>query len=458
MGFEKRAKAKAYVLVEGDTLEKIAQRETENGNAISALDIARLNWGHFDYDPDSFEDRIEDFLRDKLRCTVKGEDGRYVITSSSTASKDLLIPIAFRREGLPTRSKYKLKVTKGEETPSEQFLACVCIEGVTFEFGKSFLRPDKVDVLKELETALQKYPDGQILILGHTDKVGTDEYNKGLSERRAESVYAFVTNDVETWESLYNRESWGLRSIQSILADMGIYDGAIDGDNGPKTKAAVKKFQQDNGLTADGDAGPATRAALFKAFMEGKHDVKLEPENFVKTHFMGCGEFNPVVATEDECETNRRVVFFIFHKDRPPVLPCKLGDLAPCRAQCKDRALGRHNDNFGCALYDSLSRHCDCDGGSIPVFTDYIKYVVKPCDWLAKIAEYFHVDWDQQIYNHPKNAAFKEMRPDPKQIFAGDILYIPILKNDASQPQGDERVVPGKARVMPTFSRRVILS
>jgi hypothetical protein len=54
-------------------------------------------------------------------------------------------------------------------------------------------------------------------------------------------------------------------SLQRQLASRGFNPGPIDGINGPKTKAAVRAFQQANGLTVDGIVGPQTMAALNRA-------------------------------------------------------------------------------------------------------------------------------------------------------------------------------------------------
>lgn len=53
-----------------------------------------------------------------------------------------------------------------------------------------------------------------------------------------------------------------VRQIQQKLKNWGYYNGAVDGVYGSKTVAAVKKFQQKNGLTADGIAGQKTLQAL----------------------------------------------------------------------------------------------------------------------------------------------------------------------------------------------------
>ncbi|MEO0408770.1 MAG: peptidoglycan-binding protein, partial [Cyanobacteria bacterium P01_A01_bin.135] len=50
--------------------------------------------------------------------------------------------------------------------------------------------------------------------------------------------------------------------LQQRLADLGFYSGAVDGDFGEATEAAVQRFQTARGLTVDGLVGSATQAAL----------------------------------------------------------------------------------------------------------------------------------------------------------------------------------------------------
>ncbi len=53
-----------------------------------------------------------------------------------------------------------------------------------------------------------------------------------------------------------------VRQIQTALTERGYLQDKIDGIYGTKTKAAVTKFQQDNGLKVDGIVGPQTLKAL----------------------------------------------------------------------------------------------------------------------------------------------------------------------------------------------------
>ena len=54
-------------------------------------------------------------------------------------------------------------------------------------------------------------------------------------------------------------------AVQQKLKELGFYSGSVDGVYGTGSIAAVKKFQQQNGLTADGLVGSRTYAALMPA-------------------------------------------------------------------------------------------------------------------------------------------------------------------------------------------------
>jgi outer membrane protein OmpA-like peptidoglycan-associated protein len=63
---------------------------------------------------------------------------------------------------------------------------------VFYDFDKDFLRPESVTELERLLKFLQKYPKMKVEISGHTDAVGTEAKNQGLSERRAKSVVRYL--------------------------------------------------------------------------------------------------------------------------------------------------------------------------------------------------------------------------------------------------------------------------
>jgi outer membrane protein OmpA-like peptidoglycan-associated protein len=60
--------------------------------------------------------------------------------------------------------------------------------GILFDVNQYELREVSRENLSKLAVILNKYPDTNILIEGHTDSTGAKDYNQTLSERRARSV------------------------------------------------------------------------------------------------------------------------------------------------------------------------------------------------------------------------------------------------------------------------------
>jgi outer membrane protein OmpA-like peptidoglycan-associated protein len=65
--------------------------------------------------------------------------------------------------------------------------------GLLFDFDSNAIRPDAAAHLRTLASSLDEYPDTQLLIVGHTDSVGSESYNQDLSVRRATPAMAFLT-------------------------------------------------------------------------------------------------------------------------------------------------------------------------------------------------------------------------------------------------------------------------
>jgi peptidoglycan hydrolase-like protein with peptidoglycan-binding domain len=74
----------------------------------------------------------------------------------------------------------------------------------------------------------------------------------------ASSILAFSLSAIPVMAQGHSR----VREVQQALKDKGFDPGSVDGVNGPATRAAIKKFQAQNNLTADGRLGPKTLDAL----------------------------------------------------------------------------------------------------------------------------------------------------------------------------------------------------
>jgi outer membrane protein OmpA-like peptidoglycan-associated protein len=64
---------------------------------------------------------------------------------------------------------------------------------VLFTTGRADLKPGATGNLDKLVAFLNKYPDRSAAIQGYTDSVGSEDYNQGLSERRADSVKSYLS-------------------------------------------------------------------------------------------------------------------------------------------------------------------------------------------------------------------------------------------------------------------------
>lgn len=66
----------------------------------------------------------------------------------------------------------------------------VAIYGIQFDFNKADIKPESASALEEMAKLLKAEPGLKVLVVGHTDAVGTFEFNEDLSKRRARAVAA----------------------------------------------------------------------------------------------------------------------------------------------------------------------------------------------------------------------------------------------------------------------------
>ena len=274
-------------------------------------------------------------------------------------------------------------------------IACWRVDDVRFGFDSSFVTPEaaaELQMLVSLREAHKKtnpatrnaeYPP--LSVFGHADPVGTDDYNKALSGRRAAAVYALLITNSEPaasaslWQEIAQVENWGANQRQTMHAETGLPDGTPDGD-------------------------------LFKAYLQKlcPKELQLSRKDFLaqgadsggKGDYQGCSAFNPVLifSMNRQAEfdggdkeparnlanaSNRRVLVLLFRvgsKVNPAKWPCPRSKdgTAGCikrfwsdaekrrsaRLQSKDREYARTRDTFGCRFYDRISNNSPCENHS----------------------------------------------------------------------------------------------
>ena len=94
----------------------------------------------------------------------------------------------------PMESKM-VTVTAEEMAEAVSKQGAVVLYGLYFEFNKAEVKPESESTLKEIAKLLNDNPQMSLLVVGHTDRVGSFAFNMDLSERRAAAVVkALVQN------------------------------------------------------------------------------------------------------------------------------------------------------------------------------------------------------------------------------------------------------------------------
>jgi outer membrane protein OmpA-like peptidoglycan-associated protein len=215
---------------------------------------------------------------------------------------------------------------------------------IHFRFDSAFVEPCMRHVMRQVAQFAADHPDEKLLIVGHTDLVGSDAYNQSLSERRGRSAFAFLTSGVDRqrsineWNELRrtrpvgvlpsSRDTWGSREYQHILQDLGLFKGNVGSDL-DLTDAAVRRFQSDHGLNPDGDVGDLTWPVLIEEYL-AQDSIGITPDRFLPNadgagcdegtlRWLGCSEQDPVLNTQHAWRPNRRTEL-MFVKET--ALPC----------------------------------------------------------------------------------------------------------------------------------------
>jgi hypothetical protein len=237
--------------------------------------------------------------------------------------------ISYRKGGVPIKTGKPVKV----ELPPTTFRAR--LKGLLYDTNKSFLLPSAIHGMRALKRLFDEHKNLALLVNGHTDRAGTDDYNLRLSDERAKSMSAYLRDAVDEWMKFYgtgvpDEKRWGAHEDGLMLGQVVPADKLSDpGDPTPATSGNVRAFQQlsndtrGTGLPVGGKMSDPTRRALVAAYM-AQPGTSLPDGVVPLTH--GCGPFHNEVPTAPGVaeQKNRRTEIFFF-EDRvtpEPRHPC----------------------------------------------------------------------------------------------------------------------------------------
>lgn len=191
--------------------------------------------------------------------------------------------------------------------------------GFSFELGKCFLLPEALAGIREVTKRCSTLGATHLLIVGHADSTGNGEYNLALSNKRAQRVAAYFTDDAAVWLPSYDdsdpEQRWGAREDRLMLGAVLDASGLPYLRAGTDVGTAIRRFQADFGLAVDGDCGPQTRAQLVPAYMA--LDGTTLPDG-VAIAAIGAGEAHPRPDLPPEHRDQRRVEVFLSYEAFDP--------------------------------------------------------------------------------------------------------------------------------------------
>ncbi len=252
---------------------------------------------------------------------------------------------------LSTGSHHRVVVVLGKPSPT------LTVPGSRFGYNLAYPTPGIAGAVRFAVEALDEAATMKATVFGHTDKTGSDQYNKDLSDRRAAAFLAVLTDDPRLFGEVAQAEDWDLSIYQSMLRAVGANPGPIDGKSGDLTTAAVEGFQNEYprgvyhrdtsrsptvSLTPSGSLDAPTKEAIRDAYL-GVFSGQLAAKRFAGPKRAGCSEFIPL---SDSAEDNRRVTLAVFRgalTPRDDEFPCVEGDVSACPL---DRSSGRR-----CSFY-----------------------------------------------------------------------------------------------------------
>jgi peptidoglycan hydrolase-like protein with peptidoglycan-binding domain len=116
-------------------------------------------------------------------------------------------------------------------------------------------------------------------VLGSCGGAGSLDAGRLLRPEPRKALALASTATCGQEENMLQRGSSGkeVKKMQEALKRAGFSPGPIDGIFGPKTEAAVRKFQEYAKVKVDGIVGPKTMGALDKVVREAKKIKKVKP-------------------------------------------------------------------------------------------------------------------------------------------------------------------------------------
>lgn len=148
---------------------------------------------------------IDRELAEARRARQEAEEARLAAKEAEERVRDLEAMLAERLR----KADSLAQLTEGRITVEQKGRDVLMTLRINFDFDKSDIRSDMYPTMYKADEILKLYPESLVWIAGHTDSIGTDEYNIKLGDRRMNSVMKFLVNQGNSPTKFYNPVSYG---------------------------------------------------------------------------------------------------------------------------------------------------------------------------------------------------------------------------------------------------------
>lgn len=156
------------------------------------------------------------FLAMSTGCAKKKVDSEPV---ADTQKQESTMESQKKYDGMMTAEEKALaEAERKKQQQAMEAKQALISDKIYFDFDKYDLKPQYKEVLKKKAEILKNYPGWNMLIEGHCDERGTEEYNLALGERRARAAYEFLV-------------ILGVDSSRMKIVSFGEEKPAVDGHN-----------------------------------------------------------------------------------------------------------------------------------------------------------------------------------------------------------------------------------
>lgn len=147
-----------------------------NGHCALTSDIADQRYAAAEM-PDAHVSILTYSVKDELYC--RAFNGRAVAIVDIVEAK--------------AREQKMVTVQAGEMAKEISATGSVSLYGILFDFNRADIKPESEPTLEQIAKLLKSSPAMKLLVVGHTDKVGSFPFNMDLSQRRAAAVVAALS-------------------------------------------------------------------------------------------------------------------------------------------------------------------------------------------------------------------------------------------------------------------------